>query len=213
MPGLVWQCRNKPLLLDEFKTGERGDSAAVDVLLGVMEHGYYKRKIGVHSPSRIETDQVDSSLSYRVDRGEIEVRTRLAAIIATMRNWDMARSGKYAALTQRCIPIRYKLDDDTIDAVLDGVSVYRHYDYAPDTNVIISNRDFLHIRGIAEEIRRNPSKNMDFRSVYARAVGDLCRIYAVTSEFDPDLFKLVCYLKAGLSVEEATRELERHHAR
>ncbi len=203
VPGLVWQNRKKILLLDEFKTGERGDSSAVDVLLGVMEQGYYKRKIGIKSPSKRETDETDETLFYRVDGGEIEVRTRLSAIIATMKNWDMARSGKYAALTQRCIPIRYTLDDKTIDAVLDGAPCYKHYQYNPEPHVTISKKDFLRIRKIAEEVRRNPPENTDFRSVYARTVGDLCRIYAVTRKFDSDLFELVCYLKAGLTLEKA----------
>jgi hypothetical protein len=72
IPGLLSQCRRKPLLLDEFKTGERGDTAAVDVLLGVMEQGYYKRKIGLLSHPYNEPD---GQLFYRAENGEIEVRT------------------------------------------------------------------------------------------------------------------------------------------
>lgn len=46
IPGLVWQTRKKPLLLDEFRTGVRGDTGSIDVLLGVLESGRYKRKVG-----------------------------------------------------------------------------------------------------------------------------------------------------------------------
>jgi len=192
VPGLVWQCRKKPFLLDEFKTGERGDSAAVDVLLGVMEQGYYKRKIGLRSSSRSETDETDTTLFYRVENGEIEVRTRLAATIATMKNWDMARSGKYAALTQRCIPIRYSLTDDMVDAVLDGAPIYTHQEFNPPKHVTISRRDFLRIREIASAIRDERKEQL--RPVYARTIGDLCRVLAITRRFDSELFRIICYL-------------------
>lgn len=204
VPGLVWQCRKKPLLLDEFKTGERGDTASVDVLLGVMEQGYYKRKIGLLSHPCNETD---GPLTYKAENGEIEVRTQLSAIIATMKNWDMARSGKYAALTQRCIPIRYSLDDSAVDGVLDGAPVFRHYQFKPKPHVRITRKDFLRIREVTAEVRENPPKQ-DFRPVYARAIGDLCRICAVTGRFDERFFRVVCYLKAGLELEQALKETE-----
>jgi len=198
IPGLVWQTRKKPLLLDEFKTGERGDSAAVDVLLGTMESGYYKRKIGLRSESYHDTD---GSLFYRMENGEIEVQTRFAAIIATMKNWDMSRSGKYSALTQRCIPIRYSLDDPTIDAVLDGTqALYRHRKYDPHRHVRIAFREYRNMRDVAADVR---DRNSSFKDVYARAIGDLCRVLAVTRRFDRELFRLVCNLKAGLSLENA----------
>jgi hypothetical protein len=201
IPGLVWQTRNKPLLLDEFKTSERGDQAAVDVLLGTMETGYYKRKIGLPSAYSYEKD---GALFYRVENGEIEVQTRFSAIIATMKNWDMERSGKYAALTQRCIPIRYSLDNATIDAVLDGEATYRHYEYSPPRTVLLPDREFTRIRSLANEVR---SRNEQLRSVYVRAIDDLCRIRAVTGKFDPELSRIACNLKAGLHLEQALQPL------
>jgi hypothetical protein len=202
VPGLVWQTRNKPLLLDEFKTSERGDSTAVDVLLGTMESGYYKRKIGLPSAYSYEKD---GTLFYRVENGEIEVQTRFAVIIATMKNWDMERSGKYAALTQRCIPIRYSLDDSTIDAVLDGAGTYRHYKYTPEKAAQLTDKEFTRIRGLANEVR---SKNEQLRTVYVRTIDDLCRIQVVTGKFDPELFRTVCNLKAGLHLEQALQPLK-----
>ncbi len=201
-PGAVWQTRNKPLLLDEFKTGERGDSLAVDVLLGVMEHGYYKRKIGLPS---IDQYEEDGPLFYRIENGEIEVKTRFPTIIATMKNWEMTRSGKYAALTQRCVPIRYSLDSDVIDAVLDGAPVFKYHKFHPSPRITISGGGFKRLRKIAAEIREEKE---EFKAVYTRAIGDLCRIYAVTRNFDTELFSLVCYLKAGLSLKGAQKELE-----
>jgi hypothetical protein len=206
IPGLVWLNRNTLLLIDEFKTGERGDQAAVDVLLGTMETGYYKRKIGMATPYFIEQDADDPNLTYRVQDGTFEVQTRFSAIIATMKNWDKARSGKYAALTQRCLPIRCKLDDASIDAVLDGrLSPYTYFKFNPPRDAHVGKKDYRKIREIAAAVRDNSE---DFREVYPRAIGDLCRVFAVMRRFNPLLLRLVCYLKAGLSVEEALREAE-----
>jgi hypothetical protein len=203
VPGLVWQTRNRPLLLDEFKTGERGDSAAVDVLLGTMEDGHYKRKIGLRSENCHEQD---GALFYRVQNGEIEVQTRFSSIIATMKNWDMARSGKYAALTQRCLPVRYSLDDETVDDVLDGKQApYSHRGYHAREHVRIARRDYQRIRRLASDLRTNSE---DFRSVYTRAIGDLCRVLAVTEHFSPELFRFVCHLKSGLPLEQALQRSE-----
>lgn len=205
VPGLVWQTRNKPLLLDEFKTNERGDSGAVDVLLGTMEDGHYKRKLGLPSVYFYENE---GPLFYRAENGEIEVQTRFSTIIATMRNWDMTRSGKYEALTQRCIPIRYSMDLQAFDAVLDGKPVYRHYDYKPKKAVSISRKDFADIRAIAADVA-STGKLDDFKRVYIRSIDDLSRILAVTGDFDAKQFRLVCYLKAGLHLEEALKKLEK----
>jgi hypothetical protein len=104
--------------------------------------------------------------------------------------------------TQRCVPIRYKLGDSAVDAILDGTPVFRHYQFTPKPHVRISRKDFLRIRKVAAEVRENPPKQ-DFRPVYARAIGDLCRIYAVTGLFDERFFRVVCHLKAGLELEQA----------
>jgi len=201
--GLVWTSRKKPMLLDEFRTGERGDSLAVDALLGTMESGHYKRKIGLQTPYYFEQDSEDPSLFYKVENGEFEVQTRFSAIIATMKNWDKARGGKYAALTQRCIPIPYRLDDDTIDAVLDGkVSPYTNFEFNPPEHGKVCQKDYKRIRELAAGVRDSTSR---FRAAYTRAIGDLCRVRAVIGRVDPELFLLICYLKAGLPLEQALR--------
>jgi len=203
IPGLAWETRKKPLLLDEFRTGERGDAGAIDVLLGVLESGHYKRKIAV--PCRL-IEEKDGPLFYRVENGEIEVQTRFPCIIATMKNLDMARSEKVRALTQRCIPIRYDLPDEVVDAALGGSTLYHSERQSPPEQVVINRRDYERIIELARQTR---SSSQRFREVYARSVGDLCRIFAVLGHHDTQLYRLVCYLKAGHHIETAinmTRE-------
>jgi hypothetical protein len=120
-----------------------------------------------------------------------------------MKNWDLARSGKFAALTQRCIPIRYTLDDATVDSVLEGRHVFTLPPFSPKPGAKIAQKDFAKIRTVAAEVRESPPLNKEFRHVYMRSIGDLCRIFAVTDRLDQHLFRLVCYLKAGVELGQA----------
>jgi hypothetical protein len=207
IPGVVWENRRKPLLLDEFRTGERGDAGAVDVLLGVLESGMYKRKIGIPC---MPLEEKDGDLYYRVVDGEIGVRTRFPCIIATMRNLDLARSEKLRALIQRCIPIRYDLPDEDVDRTLQGFRLYHPEKIETSQNVVVSRTSYQKIINLAREIRSTQPR---FREVYARAVGDLCRIFAVQGRHDMWLYRLVCYLKTGYYVDKAIELAEeKYHA-
>lgn len=204
LPGLVWQTRRKPLLLDEFRTGERGDTGSIDVLLGVLESGLYKRKVGQRThPFNDE----DGDLYYHAKDGEIEVKTRFPCIIATMKNLDKARSEKYEALAQRCIPIRFTLTPDELDEVLQGKPFYEYRKYDVISDVTISRRDYRRIYDIAKKFR---SVNGRFQAVFARAIGDLCRISAVLGYIDLPTSLLVCYLKSGYRIEQALTLAEKN---
>jgi hypothetical protein len=195
--GLVWQTRNKPLLLDEFRTGERGDTGSIDVLLGVLETGLYKRKV---SQRTHPFDDQDGDLYYRVKDGEIEVKTRFPCIIATMKDLDKVRSDKFRALAQRCIILKFTLTPDELDGILQGQPFYTYKTYDVDDETTISKRDYQHILDVTKKFRANHSS---FQSVYARAVGDLCRMTAVLGDIDEKLCLLVCHLKLGYRVGQA----------
>ena len=200
IPGLVWQTRRKPLLLDEFRTGERGDTGSIDVLLGALETGLYKRKVAQRTQVFSEED---GDLYYRVKDGEIEVKTRFSCIIATMKNLDKARSEKYRALAQRCIPIRFTLQPEDLDNILNGKTFYHYHKYDTPRCPVITSAQYKQILRVAKNVR---SKNPAFYSEYARAVGDLCRITAVLGHIDLDLLHLVCWLKAGFPLEQALKK-------
>jgi hypothetical protein len=200
IPGLVWQTRRKPLLLDEFRTGERGDTGSIDVLLGTLETGLYKRKVSQRTEVLSEED---GDLYYRVKDGEIEVKTRFSCIIATMKNLDKARSEKYRALVQRCIPIRFALQPEDLDNILNGKTFYHYHKYDAPNNPVIARAQYKQILRVAKDVRtRFPT----FHSEYARAVGDTCRITAVLGYVDCDLLHLVCWVKAGLSLDQALQK-------
>lgn len=200
IPGLVWQTRRKPLLLDEFRTGERGDTGSIDVLLGALETGLYKRKVGQRTQA---FNEEDGDLYYRVKDGEIEVKTRFSCIIATMKNLEKARSEKYRALAQRCIPIRFALPPEDLDNILNGKTFYHYAKFDVPKTAVITSSQYRRILDIAKHSR---TLLPTFHSVIARTVGDLCRITAVLSYIDSDLLHLVCWLKAGLSLEQALQK-------
>jgi hypothetical protein len=202
IPGLVWETRKKPLLLDEFRTGERGDTGAMDVLLGTAESGHYKRRIALASET---IEEKDGPLYYRVRNGEIEVQTRFACIIATMKNLDMSRSDRIRALQQRCIPIKYDLPNKVVDAALQGSPIFRLQKYDPPKEVVINRKDYDKIIQAASEIR-DTHEASKFNEAYARSIGDLCRIFAVIGRHDFELYRLVCFLKAGYSIEDAKEQ-------
>jgi hypothetical protein len=204
IPGLVWETRKKPLLLDEFRTGERGDAGAIDVLLGALESGHYKRRIAVQCQP---FEEKDGSLYYRARNGEIEVHTSFPCIIATMKKLEMSRSDKVEALVSRCIPIKYELPDDVVDAALQGARLYHPDRLKSPQNAVISKRDYRVIVSIASKLRTHHSK---LRENYARVVGDLCRIFTILGRHDEELYRLVCFLKASNSIEDAIRLVRRY---
>jgi hypothetical protein len=200
IPGLVWETRRKPLLLDEFRTGERGDAGSIDVLLGVLESGQYKRRIAVQCQP---FEEKDGALYYRASRnGEIEVQTSFPCIIATMKNLEMSRSDKIKALVSRCIPVRYKLEDEIVDDALQGATLYHPQKLNPPQSFIISKRDYRTILSLASDLRAN---HKELRENYTRAVGDMARIYAILGRHDEKLYRLVCFLKAGYSIDAAMK--------
>lgn len=203
IPGLVWQARRKPLLLDEFRTGERGDTGSIDVLLGVLESGLYKRKVGQRTRPFSEDD---GDLYYRAADGEIEVKTSFPCIIATMKRLDKARSEKYQALTQRCIPIKFTLEPKELDDILQGKPFYKYQEYSPAAAVEITRSEYSRLYAIAKTFR---DKHPHFLPMFARTVGDLCRITAVLGEIDAALCRLVCGLKFGYGIDQALTLLEK----
>jgi hypothetical protein len=199
IPGLVWETRRKPLLLDEFRTGERGDAGAIDVLLGALETGHYKRRIAVQCQP---FEEKDGSLYYRARNGEIEVQTSFPCITATMKNLQMSRSDKVEALVSRYIPVRYQLPDGVVDAALQGATLYHPEKVNPPQDFVVSKRDYRTILSIASGLR---DQHTGLRENYARAIGDLCRIYAILGRHDEAVYRLVCFLKAGYSIDEAMK--------
>ena len=146
------------------------------------------------------TQNYRSDLYYRINDGEIEVKTRFPCIIATMKDMDRVRSDKYKALAQRCIPLKFNLTAEELDVILEGKPFYEYHKYDVPEDAVINRREYQEILGIAKEFRKAHS---NFQAEYARAVGDLCRIAAVLGNVDFRVSQLVCYLKLGDRVEKA----------
>lgn len=190
IPAAAWEARNKLLLLDEF-TATR-PSKFSNALLQLMEDQRYSRKIATYSANGIEKDK---DLFFKAEDGNITLRTRFAAIVATMKNVRKSREYMFKALLSRCIPIRYELSLEEINQVLDGKPIFAKENYDPEEGVRIDTSDYQHIREVLEEEIKNRKLNR-VEEIYARTVGECCRIYAVLGKHDEELYKDVLKLKS-----------------
>jgi hypothetical protein len=189
MPAAAWECRNKIMLLDEYMATR--PSLVSEALLQLLESQYYSRKVAMYSANK---EEVEGDLYFRVRDGNIEVKTRFSCIIATMKNIRKAREYGFKALLSRCVPIRYELTKDEIEQVLDGKLLFKKEEYDVEEDVVISTSDYMKIREILNRhIEERGIKGVE--EVYARAVGDCCRAFAVLQKHDEQLYKDILELK------------------
>lgn len=189
IPAAAWECRNRLMLLDEFT--KTRPSLVHETLLQLMENQHYSRKISVYSADKHEED---GDLFFKVKQGNIELKTRFALIFATMKNIRKAREYTFKALLSRTIPIRYEMTKSELDQVLDGKLLFKKEEYKVEPEVTIKTQDYTHIRNVLD----GAVKGLRLRRVeeiYARTVGDCCRIFAVLGEHDDELYRDVLRLK------------------
>jgi hypothetical protein len=190
IPAATWECRHKIMILDEYTATK--PTMVTDVLLQLLEDGYYSRKIATYSADLNETD---GDLFFRVKSGSIEVKTRFACLIATMKNVRKAREYIFKALLSRCIPICYKMTKKEIDQVLDGKRLIKKEVYKPRKVVKISTQNYMHIRKVLDRaIELFSIKRPE--QILARAVGDCCRCFAVLGRHDERLYQDILLFKA-----------------
>jgi len=190
IPGSAWEARNKILLLDEFTATRQ--SMVTDALLQLLENQFYSRKIATFSADQ---EEIDDDLYFKVRKGAMELRTRFAAIFATMKDIRYMRKQVTRALISRCIPIRYEMDKSEVDQVLDGKRILEPKQYKTKEKVVVKNRDYQRIREIIDEgIEIEKVKKPE--EILARTVGDCCRVFAVLGEHDENLYRWVLRLKS-----------------
>jgi hypothetical protein len=190
IPAAVWECRNRLMLLDEY-TATR-ESLVTRALLQLLEDQYYSRKIATYSA---DLNEEDSDLFFKVKSGNIEVKTRFSCIIATMRNIERAGEQVFRALVSRCIPIRYEMSEEEIKQVLEGRKLIYPEKFDVEEIVEIPTEEYKRIiEVVSEEIKRSNGRNA--KQVFARAVCDCCRVFAVLGKHDEELYRTIVRLKA-----------------
>lgn len=183
IPAKVWECRNSLLLIDEFKIA-RYDW---QVFLQLLESQTWAKKIGLFSVGLNETD---GDLFFRVNSGNIELKTRFASIIATMKRLEYQRGQGFRAFVSRCIPYVYSFDSTDIDNILTGISLFDKKEFSVKQEVIIKKKDYKKIRSfVSKEIIKIKCPEFHKNELKMRTVCDCCRIFAVFGKHNLTWYK------------------------
>jgi hypothetical protein len=173
IPGAAWTYRNGVLLFDEFRFRRQSDDWVV--FLKLLEDQTYARKLGVFSSTLSEKD---GDLYLRQENGQIEMKTRFAVVLGTMRDFRYVSSMEFKAFMNRCVPYQYDFSMDELEKVARGANVLSIKEYRPDEEVEIPRRIYLrYVRLVRDYMRLRESATE--KQNFLRAIGDLCRIHAV----------------------------------
>lgn len=189
IPAGAWENRNKLLLIDEFKMQRKDD--VLDPLLQLMEGGTYKKKFGMFSAETNEEDppKDPNCLFFKVKQGEIKIKTRFAAIIATMRWLEYEKNPEVHALISRAIPFRWFVTSQELKNIALGNPVYITTNYKPKhNNAVIRKKDYLKIKDFVDNV------GIDNR-IYLRTIGDCCRMFNVLGKHNEGVYGLIARLK------------------
>jgi len=198
IPPEVWNCRNKPFLLDEFSTGG-GDhvNPFMPDLLHLLESEYFKRK-GSFKGSYQEGDFEKKKKDYLIlNNGIIEVKARFAGIFATMYNIKMSNSKVTQALITRCVPYHFFPNRSILREVAHGNKFYNFKSYLKGARYLkkttIKRADYL----IIEDFVNKQTMGNDI--IYLRSIGDCCRVFAILKKHHLDLYQWIIGQKGFFS--------------
>lgn len=187
LSGFAWKRRNSIILLDEisFNLLSPKDKNVLDVLLQLMENQEYSKGISMFSSPFQEKDD---DLFFIAEKGQIDVKTRIAFIIGTMHDLFKTQSLQIIALVSRSIPFSLEMSSDEVKSIADGKRIYIDLKFTPKRDVIISVKDYERIRAFAD--------NHDcHKDIYLRTIGDMCRAFAVMGEHDDSIYNMIIALK------------------
>ena len=179
IPGAAWSCRNSLLLLDEFTFGRKKEGW--EAFLQLLESQHWGKRIGLFTADQNEKDE---DLHVKISRGRIDMKTRFACIVATMKRLDLQMGQGFRAFISRCVPYHFDLDEDDLVSIAQGASLYRGKDFRPQRDVVIDNKIYSRIVKLAKfELSKCHIPKIR-KELYLRSVGDICRTYAVHGRND-----------------------------
>jgi hypothetical protein len=179
--GAGWESRNSLLLLDEFTFGRKKEGW--EVFLQLLESQRWGKRIGVFSADQSE---LDGDLYFKVSKGRIDLKTRFACIVATMKNFKMQSAQSFRAFVTRTSPYPFNLTEGDLEKVAQGKKVFEYQELNPPEEVIIDNKVY---RRLIKHVKKGLSKcDKPYirKELFLRSVGDLCRVYAVWGKNDND---------------------------
>lgn len=186
--GHAWTSRNKPLILDEFDFKQRSEIQRA--ILQILDPGTYTRSI--FYTHRKGYFRYDGGLYFKINRGKgLRLKTRVAGLFLTMKDFSRTDSEFHGALLDRCIPIRFFPTIQEINLLWDRALFFNRNKYNPPEEVVIEREDELYIRNLVNNLLAGQPE------YYPRIIGDCLRAFAVTGEHDEALYRLIWLLKLG----------------
>jgi hypothetical protein len=189
--GAAWDNRGRLLILDEFRIGYK-DNDAIHPLLQLMERGFYKKKIGLMSQTvdfKEPEGSPDPDYFFAVKDGELRLKTRFGAIMASMRDLENDMRSEIMALISRCIPFRWSATTEELSDIANGVQLFIPEKFKIKiVDVVISKKDYSKIKKYVDDIHLD-------QKIYLRTIGDCCRAFAVIGKHDDAVYDLICRLK------------------
>jgi len=179
IPGAAWECRNSLLLLDEFTFGRKKEGW--EVFLQLLENQRWGKRIGLFSADSCDTD---GDLYARVGKGRIDLKTRFACIVTTMRKLEYQRGQAFRAFVTRCVPYYFDLDESDLREIAEGASLYTYDPPEPRADVTIPRKTYSRLLSTADKELKRCDRSDIRKELYMRSVGDLCRAYAVWDRND-----------------------------
>ena len=186
IPGVAWTCRNGVLLMDEFRIRRKSDDWTV--FLKLLEDQTYTRKVALFSaPMKLEELYMGrDDLYLRQENGQIEMKTRFACIIATMKRFETHTGPEFKAFVNRTIPYEFAFNLDELERVLKGGELLKLKDFNPEPEVEIQKEEWFKIVNF---VRKNlpmltPADTIASQENLARTCGDIARIHAIQGNVD-----------------------------
>jgi hypothetical protein len=187
--GAAWEARNSVLLLDEFTFGRKKEGW--EVFLQLLESQTYGKRFGIYS-----TDQNEQSgdLYYKVGKGRIDLKTRFAAVIATMKRFEIQRGEFFLAFITRVLPYPYTLPISDLARMLQGEAIFVYKPIQVEPNIVVPLDTYRKIVDHCTEVFKNYPNlqtittshiaNETCQNLFARTIGDICRVWAVNRNLD-----------------------------
>lgn len=192
IPGAAWTSRNSFLLMDEFKFGKK--DGGWEVFLQLLEDQRWAKRIGVYSP---DINEEDHDLYFKTQKGSIELKTRFAAVIGTMKRFELQTGQAFRAFVSRCIPYEFQLNREELKEIAEGKKLYQKKTFPKKEEITISHKEYKKIIENVDKTLNGQCKNPKLgNELFLRSIGDCCRYYAATGQNNTKAYKLITTWKA-----------------
>jgi hypothetical protein len=184
---MVWQVRNKCMLIDEISIDERNSSQrnSLNILLSLLEKPIYNKSIAYRINDFSEKDK---DLHCTMKNGTIDIKTRFCFIGNTMQLiYRKQRMIELEALKSRCLIIPYSPSIDDIKLLMRHELHFKYKKLVKKQDIKISQKVYDEAEAYLS------SKNIE-PELFARTFGDILRVFAVVG-WDMEIFEIIIKLR------------------